>query len=90
VAPYSLAQIKDGRRRETDHLKLIGLKAIVELLAMVGERPTSKELGNRYLGYDLPKGWSPSKLSQKKLSLEDERVREEIVNEVRATMLAGA
>ncbi len=89
VAPYSLAQIKDGRRRETDHLKLIGLKAIVELLALVGERPTSKELA-RYLGYDLPKGWSPSKLPLRKLPQEDEQVREGVVSEVRTTMRIGA
>jgi hypothetical protein len=87
-AAYTLAQIKDGRRRETDHLKLIGLKAILELLTLLGERPTRKELGNRYLGYDLPKAWALSKLSQEKLPLEDEQVRAEIVSEIKATLLA--
>lgn len=88
-AAYTLAQIKDGRRRETDHLKLLGLKAILELLTLVGERPTRKELGNRYLGYDLPKGWSLAKLIQEKLPLEDEHVREEIVNEIKADLHPG-
>ncbi len=84
-APYTLAEIKDGQRRDTDHLKLLGLKAIIALL---DQRPTRKELGNRYLGYDLPREWSISYLDQKKLSQEDERVREEIVGEIKASMAA--
>jgi len=84
-APYALAEIKDGQRRDTDHLKLLGLKAIIALL---DQRPTRKELGNRYLGYDLPREWSISYLDQKKLSQEDERVREEIVDEIKASMAA--
>jgi hypothetical protein len=88
-APYILAQIKDGRRRDTDHLKLIGLKAIVELLDLLGVRPTRKDLGS-YLGYDLPEGWSLVKLRQEKLPQEDERVREEIVRDIRITMAVAA
>lgn len=82
VAPYTLAQIKDGRIRETDHLKLIGLKAILAALAVVDERPTRKELA-RYLGYDLPKAWSLSKLSAERLPQEDEKVQVEVVREVK-------
>lgn len=82
TAPYTLAQIKDGRLRETDHLKLIGLKAILASLALDEERPTRKELA-RYLGYDLPKAWSLSKLSEERLPQADEKVQVEILREIK-------
>ncbi len=89
VAPYTLAQIKDGRRRDTDHLKMIGLKAIIELLTLLDKAPTRKELGN-YLGYDMREEWSSVKLNQRRLPQADEQVRVEIVKELSQTLRSGS